>query len=66
MKQVLDSTNNPPALIAAGFVPNVVNQVFTLSTLQIVYFALLIPPAAYHCYVWARKTFWPTIKRWLS
>lgn len=49
-------------LIVAGFVPNF----FSSSTLSAIYFALLIPPAAYHCYLWARKTIYPMIRNLLD
>jgi hypothetical protein len=50
------------SLILAGIVPTF----FSSATLQTVYFALLIPPAGYHCYSWARKVIWPTVKKWFK
>lgn len=47
-------------LILAGFVPI---SLFTSENLQILYFALLIPPAAYHCYLWGRKAVYPMLKK---
>lgn len=49
------------SLIAAGVLPNFFH-LFNSATLQAIYFALLIPPAALHCYVWAKKYFAPVVK----
>lgn len=50
------------SLILAGIIPSL----FSSTTLQAVYFALLIPPAAYHCYLWAKKAVWPAVRGWFG
>ena len=50
-------------LIAVGFIPL---GLFTSDTLSAIYFLLLIPPAAYHCYLWSRKTVYPVVKSWFN
>ena len=44
-------------LVLAGFVP----FSFDSAHLSAVYFALLIPPAAFHCYAWVHKAVIPFI-----
>lgn len=46
-------------LIMAGFV----QTWFTSAHLQEVYLLLLIPPTAYHCYAWFKKSVVPVIKK---
>ena len=48
-------------LLAAGFVPTFEPTWFDASHLQALYFMLLIPPAAYHCYGWFKQVIWPKI-----
>ena len=47
------------SLLIAGVLPMGMFSNF----LQTVYFMLLIPPAAYHCYLWGRKAVYPVIKK---
>lgn len=58
---ITDKLDHPSAggvLILAGLLPTILSTNF----LSAVYFALLIPPAAYHCYVQVRTNIWPAIK----
>lgn len=50
-------------LLGAGLIPftNDFN-----SLLQMVYFLVLIPPAAYHCYLWFTKTAYPIVSSWFN
>lgn len=46
-------------LVAAGLLPFTFNS----QTLSTVYWALLIPPAAYHCWVFIHDTILPLFKK---
>lgn len=46
-------------LVAAGLLPFTFNS----QTLSAVYWALLIPPAAYHLYVFVNDTLLPLLKK---
>lgn len=53
-----DSPSVGNTLIIAGFVP----AWFDSTHLSLIYYACLIPPAAYHLVSWIRKTIIPAIK----
>lgn len=50
------------ALIGAGLF----GAVFTLEHLQFLYFSVLIPPAAYHCYAWFKTRMMAPVCEWLK
>lgn len=46
-------------LLLAGFIPQF--SWFDSSHLSTLYFALLIPPTAFHCYTWFKKSILPSV-----
>jgi len=49
-------------LLVAGFVPNF----FSLDKLQLLYFMLILPPAAFHAAVWIWKEILKPAWRWFN